>query len=165
MKSIIFLIVVVAALATSFVFVGFVSPVEQKTEFSKEFNCSKEKLWSKVSDLEFYKNLKEDIVKIVELDKNGKVWNMFSRTGICTKYEIIESEPGEKLVLKVTNADLGVESLRTYQLYGNGETSVITIKENKKVEPILLRSTLAISGSNSFAEKEIDNLYGIIGIK
>lgn len=165
MKSIIFFVVVVAALATSFFLVGFVSPVEQNNEFSKEFNCSKEKLWSKVSDLEFYKNLKDDIVDVVELDENGKIWNMFSKSGICTKYEILESNPGEKLVLKVTNEDLGVESLRTYQLYGNGETSVLTIKENKRVEPILLRSTLAISGSNNFVKKEIDNLYGLIGIK
>ncbi|MFY0672898.1 MAG: hypothetical protein JXQ87_05815 [Bacteroidia bacterium] len=164
MKSIIFFVSVVAVLAASFILVGFVSPVEQKNEISKEFNCSKETLWSKISDLEFYKQLKEDIAQVVELDESGNNWHMFSNSGSCTKFEIIESTPGEKLVLKVTDQDLGIESLRTYQLYGNENSSVLTVKEHKKIEPILLRSTMAISGGNQFIKKEIDNLYSIISI-
>lgn len=92
MKSIIFFVLVVAALATSFVLVGFVSLVEQSNELSKEVSCSKETLWSKISDLEFCKQLKDDVAKVVEFDEDGKIWHMISKTGDCTQYEILESK-------------------------------------------------------------------------
>ena len=156
--------VIVVALATSFVLVGFCAPIEQENEISKEFNCSKEELWNKVSNLEFYKQFKNEITEIEKLDTEGTFWRMFSKTGDFMQYEILDITPGEKIVFKITESNSGVESMRTYQLYGNNNSSVLTVKEHTRVEPILLRSTLAISGGGHLIKKEINNLHGIISL-
>ncbi len=149
----------------SFVFVGFYAPVEQNSEVSKEFNCSKQELWNNITNVNLYPEIKEEVADIEILDEQGKTWREFSKAGNVTDYEIIEEVPGEKLVVKIIDQTLDLVKMRVYNIYGGESSSVLSVKENTRVEKILLRSTLAISGSNHFVEKEINNLHSYLNLE
>lgn len=158
MRSFVFFIAVLAALALSFVLVGFCTPVEQSTEVSRQFNCSRTDLWLMLTNIQEFASIKEDVKKVEILgDGNGK-WIEISGAGVATEVEILEAIDGEKLVLKITDPNINVEKTREYTLFGNNDHSMLSIREYTKVEKLLLRSTLALSGSKQSIKKEINGL-------
>jgi hypothetical protein len=149
---------VLAALALSFVLVGFCTPVEQSAEVSRKFNCSRSDLWLTLTNIREFASIKEDVKKVEILNDGGNKWIEISGAGVATEVEILEATEGEKLVLKITDPNLKVEKRREYTLFGNQEHSMLSIKEYTKVEKLLLRSTLALSGSKQSIKKEINGL-------
>lgn len=160
MRSVIFFIGIVLALGLSFVLVGFCAPVEQSSELSKEFTCSKQELWSQLINIGKYPDMKEDVFKVELLsgDKEELRWYEYSKLGAIRELEVVEQVPGERLTVKVTDPTLNLEKKRVYTLFGDQSTSILSVKEYTRVEQLLLRSTLAISGKKQGIKKELDNL-------
>lgn len=160
MRSIIFFIGIVAALGLSFVLVGFCAPVEQSSELSKEFQCSKEELWNQLINVGEYPEIKEDVfqVKVVSHDNEDLKWIEYSKLGTSKELEVVEQVPGEKLIVRVIDPTLNLEKKRVYTLFGDQSKSILSVKEYVRVEQLLLRSTLAISGKKQGIRKELDNL-------
>jgi len=156
-RSLVFFLSVLIALGASFVLVGFCAPIEQTTELSKEFSCSKNELWAKITSVEFFPDIKEDVFKVELVTGNCLKWREFSKLGAVTELEVIEQIEGEKLVVKITNAQNNIEKKRVYSLFENNEGSVLSIKEFTRVEKLLLRSTLAISGNKQEIKKELNS--------
>lgn len=160
MRSIIFFIGIVAALGLSFVLVGFCAPVEQSSELSKEFECSKEELWNQLINVGEYPEIKEDVfqVKVVSHNNEDLKWIEYSKLGTSKELEVVEQVPGEKLIVRVIDPTLNLEKKRVYTLFGDQSKSILSVKEYVRVEQLLLRSTLAISGKKQGIRKELDNL-------
>ena len=158
MKSIIFFLSVIVALGVSFLLVGFCAPVNQTTEITKEINCSKTDLWSRLTSIELFAEIKTDVSEVEIIDADGKKWKEFSSKGSIIEYEIIEEIPGEKLVVKVFDEKLNLEKKRVYTIFGSNSSSVLSIKEFVTVEKLLLRSTLAIAGNNNSITREVNSI-------
>ena len=158
MKSLLFFVGIIAALGLSFILVGFCAPVEQSSEVSKEFECSKSELWNNITDIERYAKFKDNVSHIEFAEGNKKQWIEYSKIGPINEFEILEWVEGEKLVLKITDPKLKVEKKRVYTVYGDQENSVLSIKEFTKIDKLLLRSTMAISGLNQEIRKELNFL-------
>ena len=160
MRSVIFFIGIVAALGLSFVLVGFCAPIEQSSELSKEFECSKQELWDQLVNVGMYPKIKEDVfqVEVVSSENEELRWIEYSKLGATKELEVVEQVPGEKLIVKVTDPTLNLEKRRIYTLFGDQSTSILSVKEHTRVERLLLRSTLAISGKKQGIKKELDNL-------
>ncbi|MBI1182925.1 hypothetical protein GC194_01545 [bacterium] len=131
---------------------------------SKEFNCSKTELWERITNVDLFPQMKDEVHRVEMIDPDGTKWIEYSKVGTQTVMEIIEKVDGEKLVLKITDPELNIEKKRVYTLFGNDENSVLSIKEFTRVEKLLLRSTLAISGNKQGIKKELYNLEQYVSL-
>lgn len=163
MRSLVFFGTVVFALALSFVLVGFCSPIEQSSEMSKQFSCSKETLWDQVTSIELFPEIKDEVYEVKLISENeSKKWVEYSKIGAKRVLEVEEEIPGEKLVVKIFDPSLDIEKTRIYSFFGDEHASVLSIKEFVRVEKILLRSTMAISGHKHSIKKELDEFADYI---
>lgn len=159
MRSFVFIGTILVALTLSFILVGFCSPVEQSSELSMEFECSKDALWNKVTTIDLLPSIKADVheVEVIEEDQNKK-WVEYSKIGAKKIMEVEEEVYGERLIVKEYDPSLNIEKRRVYSFFGSDDKSVLSIKEFVRVEKILLRSTMAISGQKHGIKKELDDL-------
>ena len=158
-KSIIVFISIAVLSAISFVLVGFCAPVENTTELSQSFQCSSQLLWSELTDFSSYPEYKEGIDRVELLDTKGKRgWIEYDNIGTAREVVILKENPGKELTVKMIDADSDIERIRTYSIYGDAKTSVLSISESSRVEPLLLRSTMAISGRGLGLKKEVQSL-------
>lgn len=159
MRSFVFIGTVLVALTLSFILVGFCAPIEQNAEVSMEFECSKDALWDKVTSVELFPDMKPDVYKVEMLgDGSDRKWIEYSKIGAKKILEVEEEVYGEQLIVREYDPSLNIEKKRVYSFFGAGDKSVLSIKEYVRVEKILLRSTMAISGQKHGIEKELDNL-------
>lgn len=159
MKTVLFTASLILALGASFVMLGFCMPVEQKSELSKEFDCNASTLWNQLISIEDYPSFKSDVSQIELHAKEPNLkWTEFNSLGVAETYEVIERIPNKKLVVKVFDPSLNIEKTREYNIFENGSASILSIKEYRKIEKLLLRSTLAISGQSHSIKKELNSL-------
>lgn len=124
-----------------------------------EFDCTKDALWDKVTSVELFPKIKADVHQVEMLNEDSdKKWVEYSKIGAKKIMEIEEEVTGERLIVKEFDPSLNIEKKRIYSFFGSGEKSVLSIKEFVRVEKILLRSTMAISGQKHGIQKELDNL-------
>lgn len=155
MKTLFYLLGLLGLSGVSFILLGFCLPNEFTGEVTKQFTCSKSKVWELLTDPNNQEKIKPEVASVTA-HANG--WEEVDKLGSVTRFEILEAVENEKLVLKVINPTLNVEKVRTYQVYGNDNSSVVTCTQRCLVDKILLKTTMAISGTNQDIKKELSQL-------
>ena len=158
-KSLFVFISIALLMVVSFLLVGFCAPVENTTELSQQFNCSSQLLWSELTDISSYPEFKEDLQRVEIIDNQGeRGWIEYDKLGAKTHVVILEERPGKELKVKLFYPGSDIERVRTYAIFGDSENSVLSISESSRIKPLLLRSTMAISGRDLGLKKEVQSL-------
>lgn len=158
MRSLFFVVCVLFLLGGSFVLLGFCTPENFHTEYSRDFSCSKANVWSFLTDVEAYPNIHEEVESVEYPDPaNQNTWVIYDKLGNEKIVRLIEEEPGRKLVVEIQDKSLSITRKKTYLLFGDEDNSMLKVIEESTIEPLLLRSTMAISGARQGLKREVNN--------
>lgn len=160
MRGIIYILGLLGLSGITFLLLGFCLPNEFKGELSKEFTCDKALLWQKIADPSTYERVKPEIRTVQATAQNA--WVTTDKVGAQLRYEVVEKVKNERLVIKVTSPNTGVEKLRTYRVFGDEHSSILTVTQVCSVDRLLMKTTMALSGSHQDLKKEIQQLSTLL---
>jgi len=134
------LIVVVALLAGIVAFIGSRLPKEHSVSRSIFLHKTPTEVYQVVRDLAAAPGWRSDVKKVtLEDESNGRVHFQEEGKNGTIKYELSEDLPGQRMVTKILNTDLGYSGKWTYLFTSEKDGTRLTITEDGEVSNVIFR--------------------------
>ena len=137
--------------------VGFFTPKQYDGEQSQVIDASPDQVWKVLSDVEHRPQYRPEIVNLQVLKVNNiglKKWKEMTDMGAYIVFQGVEAVPNEKLVLRMEDSSFGMTGKWTYMLRPRGDHTLLTIREESKIQKLWLRTQMTFSGRGGNLKRE-----------
>ena len=144
MKTLIVILVVVVSavvlLAAVVALVGSRLPKDHTASRSIVLHQSQQQVYDVVRDFQSVPSWRSDVKSIeVKNQPNGKIHFREESSQGTVNYEVVEDIPGQRLVTRILDTDLGYSGRWTYQFIPEAGGTRVTITEDGEVSNVLFR--------------------------
>jgi hypothetical protein len=135
MKIALIILALVIGLIAFVVVIGYLLPVKHVANRSIKLNMNPEKVWAMISDFKSQVNWRKELqsVEQVELSTGVFAWKETDKSGDSLTYLTLQAEPEKKLVRKIADVGIPFGGTWTYELFGDGAGTRLTITEDGEV--------------------------------
>ena len=123
--ALVLLLVVVAA-------IGFMLPQNHVASVETVLAASPGRVFERISDPARYPEWRQDVTRVESLGTNPQKWREHGSDDPIT-YEVVESRPPERRVVRIADADLPFGGTWTYELTLEGTGTRLVITERGEV--------------------------------
>lgn len=134
------IVVIVALLVAVVAFIGFRLPVQHTASRSIVLHQSPQQVYDVIRDFSSAPTWRSDLKSVeVENQPNGKVHFREHGSQGTVNFELVEDNPGQRLVTRILDTDLGYSGKWTYVFTPEAGGSRVTITEDGEVSNVIFR--------------------------
>lgn len=155
-KWIIRVLVILGLLILAMVITGSILPEKHVASVSREFQSSREEVWTVLTDFGKWPEWRTDLK---EIKVGNKTFTEISTDGETIDFLIEDFQTPERMVTRITTPELPFGGSWTYELTPYGTGCRLTITENGEVYNALFRfMSKYMFGHTATMEKYLDDL-------
>ncbi len=160
MKRVAFIISFIFLLGITFcILVGWLSKASFSGQIAKRLEAPPEVVWEVITDIEKLPLRRGDVAHI-ELEGQNELgfakWKEHTKTGGYLLREIAEQEDTERLMVNITESNIGMTGSWLYELEKDGQGCYLTITEHSLIEQWFLRMVMEFRGREYHLLREMD---------
>ena len=122
-------IVVLAAVITG---IGYALPQDHVATVQRSIPLPPAEVFAKISDVSRFPEWRTDTQEVTIVSRSPLTWRERAGGDVIT-YEVVESRPPERLVVRIADPDLPFGGTWTYELQPEGAGTRVTITEHGQV--------------------------------
>lgn len=133
---------IVVALIAAILLVGSLLPKQHTATRAARFHQPPEKIWSAITDYSKFPEWRKSVTRVEGLPSvNGNPsWREFDKYDHSMPYEIVESNPPQRLVTRIADPNLPFGGAWTYEVTPQADgSSMLRITENGEVRNVVFR--------------------------
>ena len=150
----------IIALAIAITIIGYALPQDHVASVHGSVPMPPAALFAKLSDVARFPEWRPDVQEVEVLSPAPLTWRERSGGDLIT-YEVVESRPHERLVVRIADADLPFGGTWTYELHPEGTGTRVTITEHGQVyNPIFRFMSRFVFGHTATMDKVLRAVGG-----
>ena len=161
MKTFVYTLAAIVLLAIIVTGIGYALPEEHTTSGERTVSMPPADVFARISDVARFPKWRKDLDRVEVLSSSPLTWREHSGGDVIT-YEVVESQPPERLVVRIADADLPFGGTWTYELQPSGRDTRLVITEDGRVyNPVFRFMSRFVFGHTASIEKVLQALAAI----